>query len=56
MFMRVNTKKFKLDLYFTENDDYILKYMLNSDSYSELITRKGKELIEERESFLKTKN
>jgi hypothetical protein len=30
--------------------------MLNSDTYKELVNNKGKELVEERESFLHAQN
>lgn len=37
---------------FTDMEDYILKNMRKSEYYKDLLKIKGKEVIEERESFL----
>lgn len=40
------------DLCFTDVDDYIIKNMKNSEYYEDMIAKKGKQTVYEREKFL----
>lgn len=41
-----------LDIVFTDPEDYIIKYMKNTDYYKELVLNKGEVEVTKREKFL----
>jgi hypothetical protein len=42
----------KIDLPFSETEDNIIKTMKNQEQYQELVQKRGKDQVDEREHFL----
>ena len=52
-YLSLNDPKEKVKLTFSSIDDNVILNMKGSEQYENLVKEKGKELVEEREEFLK---
>jgi len=51
-YLYLSSPEKRKDFCFTDVDDYIIKNMRNSEYYKDLISKKGKQTVYEREKFL----